>query len=112
MAANPITGHSLRFKFIDGPVAGKSFDHTFSRNGHVTFKEVNSDPTAKPGAAEQYEVASLTPEVHAVSYLAASGYTLTTILDFKTHKLVAFASNEKSVTMQQGTFELLGSASR
>ncbi len=112
MAANPITGHSLRFRFTDGPVAGKSFDHTFSRNGHVTFKEVGSDPNAKPGVAQQYEVASLNNDVHTVSYLAASGYTLTTILDFKTLKLVAFASNEKSVTMQQGTFELLGSAAR
>jgi hypothetical protein len=112
MLANPITGYSLRFKFIDGPVAGKSFDHIFSRNGHVRFTEVGGDPDAKPGVAQQYEVASLSGDTHAVAYLAASGYTLTTILDFKTLKLVAFASNEKSVTMQQGTFELLGSAPR
>ena len=112
MLANPITGYSLRFKFSDGPVAGKSFDHTFSRNGHVTFREVDSGPDAKPGVAQQYEVASLSGDTHAVSYLSSSGYTLTTILDFRTLKLVAFASNEKSVTMQQGTFELLGSAPR
>ena len=112
MASNPITGHSLRFKFVDGPVAGKSFDHTFSRNGHVTFREVGGDPDAKPGVAQQYEVASVNGDVHTVSYLASSGYTLTTILDFKTLKLVSFASNEKSVTMQQGSFELLGSAAR
>lgn len=112
MAANPITGHALRFKFSDGPVAGKSFDHIFSRNGHVTFKEVGSDPDAKPGAAQQYEVASFNGDVHAVSYLSSSGHTLTTILDFKTLRLIAFASNEKSLTMQQGTFELLGSAVR
>jgi hypothetical protein len=113
VGSNPITGHSLRFRFVDGPVAGKSFDHTFSRNGLVTFREVGGDPTAKPGQADQYHVASLSSDVHSVSYLSpASGYTLTTILDFRTQKLVAFASNEKSVTMQQGTFELLGSAPR
>jgi len=112
MGANPITGHSLRFKFNDGPVAGKSFDHTFSRNGHVAFREVDGDPNAKPGVAQQYEVASLGPDIHAVSYLAPSGYTLTVVLDYKTLKLVAFASNEESLTMQQGTFELLGSAAR
>src|SRR5262245_8798262 len=77
MASNPITGHSLRFKFADGPVAGKSFDHTFSRNGHVTFKEVGSDPEARPGVAQQYEVASVNSDVHTVSYLSSSGYTLT-----------------------------------
>ena len=112
MSGNPITGHSLRWKFNDGPMAGKSFDHTFSRNGNVSFREVGGDPNAKPGGAERYEVASLGLEVHAVSYLSSSGYTLTVVLDYKTLKLVAFASNEKSLTMQQGTFEPLGSAPR
>ena len=50
MVTNPITGHSLRFKFADGPMAGKSFDHTFNRNGQVTFREVGGDPNAKPGS--------------------------------------------------------------
>jgi hypothetical protein len=112
MVANPITGHSLRWKFHDGPMAGKAFDHTFSRNGTVTFREVDGDPNAKPGAAPQYEVASLGQDIHAVSYLSGSGYTLTVVLDYKTQKLVAFASNDKSLTMQQGTFEPLGSAPR
>lgn len=112
MAANPITGHTVRWKFNDGPMAGKSFDHTFSRNGHVAFREVGSDPNAKAGNAERYEVASLGQDVHAVSYLAPSGYTLTVVLDYKTLRLVAFASNHQSLTMQQGTFEPLGSAPR
>ena len=93
-------------------MAGKSFDHTFSRNGGVIFREVGSDPDGKPGSADQYEVASLGQDVHAVSYLSGSGYTLTVVLDFKTRKLVAFASNETSLTKQHGTFEPLGSALR
>ena len=93
-------------------MAGKSFDHTFSRNGGVQFREVGSDPDARPGSADQYEVASLGQDVHAVSYLSGSGYTLTVMLDFKTQKLVAFASNETSLTKQHGTFEPLGSAPR
>ena len=109
---NPITGHSLRFKFADGPMAGRSFDHTFSRNGNVTFKEVGGDPNAKPGSAGEYEVAAVGQDVHALSYRSGNGYTLTVVLDFRTSKLVAFASNEESLTAQQGTFELLGSAAR
>lgn len=112
MFQNPITGHTLRWTFQDGPMAGKSFDHTFSRNGGVTFREVDGDQNAKPGVADQYQVASLGQEVHTVSYLSNSGYTLTVVLDYKTKKLVAFASNEKSLTMQHGTFEPLGSAPR
>jgi hypothetical protein len=112
MLQNPITGTALRWTFQDGPMAGKSFDHTFSRNGNVTFREVGGDPNAKPGAADQYQVASLGQDVHTVSYLSNSGYTLTVILDYKSRKLVAFASNEASLTMQHGTFEPLGRASR
>jgi hypothetical protein len=37
--------------------------------------------------------------------LGSGGYTLTTVLDFKTKKLVAFSSNEKGVSVQHGTFE-------
>src|SRR5688572_17941752 len=107
MNSNQITGHALRWRFADGHMAGKAFDHTFSRNGSVTFREVDGDPNAKPGMAEQYQVASLGQDVHAVSYLSPSGYTLTVVLDYKTRKLVAFASNEKTLTMQHGTFEPL-----
>ena len=112
MLGNPITGHTLRWRFSDGPMAGRSFDHTFSRNGCVSFREVDGDPNAKAGTAGQYEVASIGHEVHAVSYLSSSGYTLTVVLDYRTLKLVAFASNETSLTIQQGTFEPLGSAPR
>ena len=112
MAPNPITGHSLRFKFHDGPMAGKAFDHTFSRNGNVSFREVDSDPNEKAGSAQQYCVASIGQDVHAISYLSGSGNTLTVILDYKSMKMVAFASNEQSLIMQQGSFQLLGSAPR
>jgi hypothetical protein len=112
MVMNPITGHSLRFTFVDGPMAGKSFDHTFNRNGQVSFREVGGDPNTKPGCADQYHVASLRQDVHALSYLTGHGNTLTVVLDYKTMKLVAYASNEKSLILQQGSFELLGSAAR
>lgn len=91
-------------------MAGKSFDHTFRRDGGVSFREVGSDPNAKPGMADQYQVASLGQDVHTVSYLSSSGFTLTVVLDFRSKKLVAFASNEKSLTMQHGTFEPLDGA--
>lgn len=107
MAQNPITGRSLRWTFQDGPMAGKSFDHAFDRHGGVTFREVGSDPNTKPGSADQYQVASLSADVHAVSYLSTSGHTLTVVLDYKTRKLVAFASNERSLILQHGRFEEL-----
>ena len=70
VAPNPITGNSLRWNFQDGPMAGKSFDHAFARNGGVTFREVGSDPNAKPGSPDQYQVASLGQDIHTVAYLS------------------------------------------
>ena len=78
----------------------------------TALEKLISDPNAKGGNAERYEVAALGQDVYGVSYLASSGYTLTVALDYKSLKFVAFASNETSLTMQQGTFEPLGSAPR
>ena len=43
----------------------------------------------------------------AVSYLAASGYTLTVVLNFTDHRMVGFASNDKEWFVQQGSFEIV-----
>jgi hypothetical protein len=37
--------------------------------------------------------------VEAPAYLASSGYTLTVVLDFRTGRIVAFASNEKKLSV-------------
>ncbi len=60
---------------------------------------------------KKYEVAAVSADVDAVSYLGSSGYTLTVMLDYKTKKLVAFASNEKSLLLQHGSFEHVKSTS-
>jgi hypothetical protein len=108
MSTDPIRGKTIRWTFVDGPVANKTFEHTFDDSGAVTFRLADGKE-GKPGGAKKYEVAQVGDDVWAVSYLAPSGYTLTAVLDYRTHRLVAFASNEKELTLQKGTFE--GSAS-
>ena len=100
-------------------MAGKTFEHSFDVNGTVKFREISSEAkpsaersdaknaTESPGA--KYEVGSIRDDVLAVSYRSSSGYTLTAILDFETHGLVAFSSNEKTHGMQHGTFEVASS---
>lgn len=107
MAKNPIRGKTLLFHFVDGIMANKTFEHRFADDGTVTFRMVmegkaSSAPT--PGGSIRYEVAPIRDDVCAVSY-PSKGYTLTTILDFESMKLVAFSSNEKTVSIQHGTFE-------
>jgi hypothetical protein len=106
MSDHPIRGKTLRFTFDDGPMAGKAFDHAFDREGNVTFRAAGANGGGTKGEpAVKYESAKVREDVWAVSYRSSAGYTLTTILDLRTKKLVAFASNDKMLSAQSGSFE-------
>jgi hypothetical protein len=104
MKSDPITGSTIRWTFDDGPTAGKTFEHVFEADGGVSYRIVDQEKAAKSTREDKYEVAPLSESVCAVSYLASSGYTLTTVLDFSSQRCVAFASNEERLTIQRGTF--------
>ena len=120
MGADPIRGKTIRWTYEDGPMAGKSFEHVFGEDGAVTWRETGgTDRSAKPPsngkqktekqateAKAKYEVAPVNDDVYAVSYLSASGYTLTSVLDFASGTVVSFASNEKELVPQRGMFEV------
>jgi molybdenum cofactor biosynthesis MoaF-like protein len=120
MERDPVRGKTIRWTYDDGPMAGKSFEHTFGNDGTVTWRETGSDdrgtkppangkqktstPAAEPKA--KYEVAAINDDVCVVSYLSASGFTLTSVLDFASGTVVSFASNEKELVPQRGMFEV------
>jgi hypothetical protein len=115
--ADPIRGRTVRFNFNDGPMAGKAFEHTFSNGGSVAFRvEGSAVKPSGPGTRDvagdtttptlSYHTAQIRPDVLAVSYVS-KGWTLTTILAFKSHVLVAFSSNATDVNVQHGTFEVV-----
>jgi hypothetical protein len=119
MHSDPVRGKTIRWTYDDGPMAGKTFEHAFGEDGTVTWHETDSQKTAKPptngqrkadrGSAHtkaKYKVAPINDEVYAVSYLSGSGYTLTSVLDFAAGTVVSFASNEKELVLQRGTFVL------
>ncbi len=113
MPADPIRGKTVRWTYQDGPVAGKTFEHTFAADGTVTFREIDPKQRGDGSTAEtkvRYEFASVNDDVCAVSYLSKSGYTLTSVLDSKAGTIVSFASNEKELVTQQGTFIVVGEA--
>lgn len=103
MSTDPIRGKTLRFRFTDGGMGGRSALHTFGADGFVSWKIEGAE--AHSPTTHRYTVEQINDDVWAVSYLGTRGYTLTTILDVRTGKLVAFASNEKELTLQHGTFE-------
>jgi hypothetical protein len=120
MTSDPIRGKTIRWTYDDGPMAGKSFEHTFGNDGQVTWRETGGDQkSAKPPAngkrktgqpateaRAHYEVAAVNDDVCAVSYLSKSGFTLTSVLDFASGTIVSFASNEKELIPQHGMFEV------
>lgn len=104
MKPDPIRGKTLRWTFTDGPMAKKAFEHSFDKNGSVSFRSIDGAAKGEPTEIKKYEVAPVSARVCAISYLS-SGYTLTVVLDFETGKLFAFSSNEKEMALQHGTFE-------
>jgi molybdenum cofactor biosynthesis MoaF-like protein len=122
MGPDRVRGKTIRWIYDDGPMAGKSIEHLFGSDGTVSWRETDGEKkSAKPpanGAQKQktgtpgteakakYEVVAVNDDVCAVSYLAASGFTLTSVLDFAAGTVVSFASNEKELVPQRGTFEV------
>jgi len=118
MESDPVRGKTIRWTYEDGPMAGKGFEHSFGEDGTVTWRETSEKKAAPPTNGQRksekgspdtkvkYQVAEINHDVYAVSYLAASGYALTSILDFASGNVVSFASNEKELVLQRGTFEV------
>lgn len=110
--ADRVRGNTFRWKFSDGPMENKTFEHSFERGGAVKFRSLDDGGEDKMTKEKKYEVARVNAEVDALSYLGSSGYTLTVVLNYKTKKLIAFASNEKGLTLQHGTFEVVKGSTR
>jgi hypothetical protein len=101
MSADPIKGKTVRWTYGDGPMKGKTFEHHFTNDGTVGWNEAGGGkPTADSSA--KYEFARINDDVYVFSYLSGSGYTLTTVIDERTGKIVSFASNEKDHQILQG----------
>lgn len=107
MKSDPIRGKTISWTFDDGPMKGKIFEHTFAADGTVSWR--CTDGSQK--GASKYESVAVNDVVHAVSYLSEeSGFTLTTILDFGTGRMVSFASNADQLVTQHGRFEAVRKA--
>jgi hypothetical protein len=112
MKKNPITGKVIEWTFDDGPMAGKKFEHTFEADGSATYRMPGADGAGQPTRVENAKVEPVGEDVYVVSYLGSQGYTLTTILDLRTHHLVSFSSNDKQLSVQKGKFKLAGDAEK
>ena len=100
-------GKTLRWTFTGGPVAGKTFEHTFYEDGSCLFRSVSGREKGESARARIGASIKVSEEIFLSSYLMDSGYTLTVVLNFKQWRVVAFASNDREWYQQQGTFEVV-----
>ena len=100
-----LAGRTQQWRFDGGPTAGKTYEHTFRADGTVVYREVGAGdvkPAADGEGGTRYASFEVAPGMHLVSYLAASGFTLTVLVDRSTKTVHGFASNEKSWFPLQG----------
>jgi hypothetical protein len=103
-----LRGKTLRWTFDDGPVAGKTFEHRFADDGAIEWRSVGGASPGKPSREQDCASADLDDRISVVSYRAASGYTLTVVLDFNGMKMIGFGSNSDMWSQQSGHFEVVG----
>jgi len=102
-----LRGKTIRWTFLDGQVAGMRFEHTFNEDGSVVWRIVDGPGTGASAREPRCATERLSDDVYAISYLAASGHTLTAVLNVATGRVIGFASNEKQWSSQSGTFEVV-----
>lgn len=110
--SNPLAGRTFRWTFNDGPTAGKTYEHVFSPDGTVAFKEVNGGPpqaaaSGEKGPGIKYASFQIAPNTHLVSYLSNQGYTLTVAMNLDSKQIHGFASNDKEWYPVRGTVEIV-----
>jgi hypothetical protein len=107
---NTLYGKTLRWTFTDGPMAGATYDHTFHKNGTVDFRSVEESKPGKPTHEKNAAAVKVADDIFVVSYLGASGYTLTVVLNLQDMNMIGFASNDKDWSQQKGRFEIVDEA--
>ena len=102
-----LRGKTLRWNFTDGPVAGTLFEHTFHDDGSVVWRILDGQGRGASAQEKRYATIQVSDDVHAVSNLGASGYTLSVVLNLATGRMVGFASNNTEWYSLTGTFEVV-----
>ena len=102
---NPVRGKTLRWSFNEPPVAGVVLEHVFREDGTLTWRVLEGPGKGSSKDEARYAARSIADDVYAISYLAASGHTLTVVVNLRTGRVVGFASSEKTWSPLTGTLQ-------
>jgi len=102
-----LRGKTVRWTVTEGPVAGTLFEHTFDGDGTVVWRIVSGPGEGASRREPRYGTFRVAPDVHVLSYLSASGHTLTVVLNLADGRMFGFASSDKDWSPATGTFEVV-----
>ena len=102
-----VRGRTVRWTWTDGPTAGVTHEHVFRTDGRVTWRVLSGPQEGHTGDEEAYAAFAVSDQVCAVSYLAASGNTLTVVLNMTSGEMYGFASNAERWFPGRGTFAMI-----
>jgi hypothetical protein len=98
-----LRGATIRWTFFEPPVAGMKFEHTFREDGTLVWRVIEGPGKGASREEKRYGTMKIADGVHAVSYLAASGHTLSVVVDFNTGRVIGFGSDNKEWHSFTGT---------
>ena len=101
-----LPGRVIRWTFTDGPLPA-AFEHEFRDDGTLTWRILDGPMQGGSGEEKRYGAVRVSDDVYVVSYLAASGHTLTVALNLKEKRAYAFASNDKEWMELNGTLDAI-----
>lgn len=105
--ADRIRGSTIRWTWTEGPTSGTTHEHVFHEDGTVTWRVLEGAGAGHSATEDEYAALEVAEDVYAVSYRAASGYTLTVVLDFQDGEMVGFASGAEEWYPLKGRFEVV-----
>jgi len=98
-----LRGATIRWMFVEPPVAGVKFEHTFRDDGTLVWRVLEGPGKGASREEKRYATMKIAEGVHVVSYLAASGHTLSVVVDFNTGRVIGFGSDNKEWHTFTGT---------
>ena len=104
---NVLMGKSVKWSFGNGPMAGTTFEHRFHDDGSVTWTILDGPYKGATAREKTCGAVQVNASAIVLSYLAASGHTLTVALSLEDGRMAAFASNDKEWSAMRGTFEMI-----
>jgi hypothetical protein len=111
--AAAVRGKTIRLTWTEGPTKGRTYEHVFHEDGTVEWHDAAAGEIVRDRSRQavkekpEYAGVRVADDIYLVSYLAASGYTLTVALNFREKKMVGFASSAKEWFPLTGTFEVV-----